>query len=701
MSSWATVREAILVFRSFNVRWLWAAYLLVMVLAVAAFATAWSARQDQLWQGIRDTGHEAAREVGLSTGSARDAVYMLQGVANGLFQQQAIQMSEERRALLVERLDLPGTFVLLPSANAVHREKRTPVVVQRDWPALSLVGAKPARGSETAREIEVALSLSPALIRAKATQKAAVAVYYLSGRGFHLIFPPAQDDLQLFTPDMLSRGAYLNGLVEGNPQRLPVWSVTYDDPKGNGLISTLAIPIDDADGNYRGVAAMDFQLDSLSQYVRRPALGIATAFILDGNDKVVAHPTMVGGSSDHAPTLDDVAKARGVAPGGWNALRTAPANNRLVLGDADALVFDIDTTPWRYVLMVDRAQLRWTALRGMAVEACGLVVLLMLLAYAESRRRGAVVSLRRKAAEEVLQAAPAPVAVMRQSDLSIVVANDALMRLFEAPLQADRLAAAETAHRQLRQLIRALTEQTQDDVDTMSDRPLQRADGTPLWVLVRCVPVVHEEQPAWLCSLTDVSALKQARDQLETLATTDPLTGALNRRAVSEVALAELRRAKRGGTSFAILLMDIDHFKRVNDTHGHQAGDRVLTQVATACGAQLREIDGFGRWGGEEFIALLPQTGLEGALVAAERMRQAVESLAVVSDSGVSIPVTLSVGVAVWQAQDDHLESLLMRADTALYKAKHDGRNQVCTAPAPPAVGAGRAVSDERPVSVL
>jgi diguanylate cyclase (GGDEF)-like protein len=667
------------VFRSFNVRWLWAVYVLMMALAVTAFVSAWSVRQHQLWQGMRDAGHEAAREVSLSTRSARDAVQMLQGVANGLFQQPAIQMNEERRALIVERLDLPGTFMLLPSANAVHREKRMPAVVQRDWPALSLVGTKPARGSELAREIEVALSLSPALIRAKSTQSAAAAVYYLSGRGFHLIFPPAQDDLQLFTPDMLGREVFQSGAVEGNPRRLPVWSQAYDDPKGNGLVSTLAIPIDDAEGDYRGVAAMDFQLDSLSQYVRRPALGIATAFIVDGHDKVIAHPTLLGGASDQAPTLDEVAKSHGVAAGQWNALRTAPANNRLVLGREDAMVFDIDTAPWRYVLTVDRTQLRWAALRGMGIEASGLLVLLLLLGYAESRRRGAVVSLRRKAAEEVLQAAPAPVAVMRQSDMSIVVANAALVQLFESPAHADASAAAESAHRQLRELIRTLTEQTLHEVDTMNDHPLLRADGSPLWVLVRCVPVIHEEQPAWLCSLTDVSALKQTRDQLEALATTDPLTGALNRRAVSEVAASELRRARRSGTPFAILLMDIDHFKRVNDTHGHQAGDRVLTQVATACRGKLREVDGFGRWGGEEFIALLPETGPEGALAAAERIRHAVESLVVVSDNGEPVPVTLSVGLAIWRAQDEQLEPLLLRADTALYKAKHDGRNRVCT----------------------
>jgi diguanylate cyclase (GGDEF)-like protein len=686
------------VFKSVSVRWLWVAYLAVAASALGAFAAAWSSRQDQLWQGIVDAGRDAAREVSLSTRSARDAVYMLQGVANGLFRQPGIQMSEARRTQVVQRLDLPGTFVLMPNAHAVHREARLSNSVYRDWPAFSLVGAMPARGSDLAREIEISLSLSPALVRAKTTQSAAVAVYYLSGQGFHLVYPPAQDDLQLFTSDMLQGVAYRSGLVASNPGRLPAWSVAYDDPKGNGLISTLAIPIDDAEGHYRGVAAMDFQLDNLSQYLRRPALGIATAFILNDDERVIAHPTLVRVSTEQAPTLDDVAHTRGAKAGAWALLSTAPANNRLQLGAEAAAVFDIEATPWRYVLMVDRAELRLTALRGMWVEACGVVVLLCLLAYAESRRRHAVVALRRKAAEEVLQAAPAPVAVMRQSDMSILVANEALMQLFDSPTRADRAAVAEIAHRQLRELIQPLTEQTLSDVDAMPQRPLRRFDGLPLWVLVRCVPAVHDEEPAWLCSLTDVSALKQTRDQLEALATTDPLTGALNRRAVSEAAQAELRRARRHGKPFAALLLDIDHFKRVNDTHGHQAGDRVLQQVAAACGAQLREIDRFGRWGGEEFIVLLPETDLDGALVVAERVRQAVAASSVAGDDGLPIAITTSIGVASLSLHDEPLEALLARADTALYQAKHEGRN--CVRAARVAAAAALALAASAPDAV-
>ncbi|SHM12015.1 diguanylate cyclase [Rhizobacter sp. OV335] len=662
----------------------WAAYATVVTLAVGVFVAAWSARQDRLWGDMQEAAHEAAREVGLSTRSARNSVFMLQGVANGLFQQQGLALSKEHQAALAERLDLPGTTVLLPITRAAHHTARASANNHSDSPAFSMAGVKPAPDSEAGldkgREIEIALSLGPALIQAKTTQSAAAAVYYLSGQGFHLIYPPASDDLQLFTPDMLARDPYRDGLVERNPGRTPVWSASYDDPKGNGLISTLAIPIDDAEGRYRAIAAMDFQLDSLSQYVRRPALGIATAFILDDRDRVIAHPTMVGGASDKAPTLQQVAQRAGA--GDWSALRTAPANNRQELAADWALVYDIESTPWRYAIVVDRAQLRWAALRTMPLEAGALAALLLLLGYAEKRRREALVSLRRKAAEDVLQAAPAPVAVLRQADLSIMMANAALLRLFGDDGTTDAASARRSAHEQLHDLIKSLSSQEQIEAGRVSEMCLHRDDSTPFWVLVRCVPLVHEDEPGWLCSLTEVTALKQAQDQLETLATTDPLTGALNRRAIAARGGVELKRVGRTAASFSVLLLDIDLFKRVNDEHGHPAGDRVLQAVSRACQGALRELDVFGRWGGEEFVALLPDTDHDGAVAAAERLRVAIEALSVEDDVGRPIRPTVSVGVAVVLPAGDSLEALLSRADTALYVAKAAGRNRVCVAPA-------------------
>ncbi|MEO8154500.1 MAG: hypothetical protein ABI605_15625, partial [Rhizobacter sp.] len=108
-------------FRSVSVRAHWAAYVIVLTLAVGAFAAGWSARQERMWQGMQAAAHDAAREVGLSTRLARDSIYMLQGVSNGLFQLESLELSEAHHAALAERLDLPGVFVLPPGVKAAHR----------------------------------------------------------------------------------------------------------------------------------------------------------------------------------------------------------------------------------------------------------------------------------------------------------------------------------------------------------------------------------------------------------------------------------------------------------------------------------------------------------------------------------------------------------------------------------------------------
>ena len=167
--------------------------------------------------------------------------------------------------------------------------------------------------------------------------------------------------------------------------------------------------------------------------------------------------------------------------------------------------------------------------------------------------------------------------------------------------------------------------------------------------------------------------------RLEHLATTDPLTGLLNRRALSERLTTEMERALRYDTSVALLLVDLDHFKRVNDTHGHLAGDGVLRVVAELLGEEARSSDLVGRYGGEEFLIVLPETDDAGAAVLAERMRERVAMHAFRAwEDGRTLRVTTSIGVATFPAaRIESVEDLFARADAALYRAKADGRDRV------------------------
>jgi diguanylate cyclase (GGDEF)-like protein len=169
--------------------------------------------------------------------------------------------------------------------------------------------------------------------------------------------------------------------------------------------------------------------------------------------------------------------------------------------------------------------------------------------------------------------------------------------------------------------------------------------------------------------------LRQKNAQLERLSLTDPLTGLYNRRQLMAVLQGELRRAARTGHEFAILMLDVDHFKTFNDAFGHQAGDAALTKVGEIFRTSLREVDCAARYGGEEFVALLPETGIERATEVAERICEAVRRERFEDEQ-----MTISIGVACYPAQGTTLESVIASADGALYQAKRLGRDCVSRA---------------------
>jgi two-component system cell cycle response regulator len=179
--------------------------------------------------------------------------------------------------------------------------------------------------------------------------------------------------------------------------------------------------------------------------------------------------------------------------------------------------------------------------------------------------------------------------------------------------------------------------------------------------------------------------LRENYNRSLSLALTDELTGLYNRRYVFAHLNELLGRIPEGGFETAVMLFDIDHFKLVNDRYGHPAGDAVLRELAGRAMRQVRSVDLVGRLGGEEFVVVMPETSLGGAIVVAERFRAAVAGDPfVLHDSGEQLAVTVSVGIAVSGDRQDTLDTLLKRADEALYAAKKSGRNRVIAAPAPP-----------------
>ena len=208
-----------------------------------------------------------------------------------------------------------------------------------------------------------------------------------------------------------------------------------------------------------------------------------------------------------------------------------------------------------------------------------------------------------------------------------------------------------------------------------------RKDGRPVWILAHTFLRYDEGgQPRWLeGTARDITTRKEMEEQLANLVRTDSLTGLYSRSYFMEQSEEIIRLMKRHHRPMSVMIADLDHFKRINDTYGHLGGDRVLVTFAETCRKVIRESDLLGRLGGEEFGLVLPETPLQQARVLAERLREATAE-AITMLEGRQISLTVSIGLVEMTQNEYSISTLLRRADHALYQAKDAGRNQVFAA---------------------
>lgn len=175
----------------------------------------------------------------------------------------------------------------------------------------------------------------------------------------------------------------------------------------------------------------------------------------------------------------------------------------------------------------------------------------------------------------------------------------------------------------------------------------------------------------------DISEQKQREERLHQRATRDSLTGAFNRGHFTETAAQEMERARRFSEPLSVAILDIDHFKKINDTYGHEVGDKAIIALVRICTDSIRKIDVLGRIGGEEFALLMPRANKEPAVEQLQRLRRRIAEQRVVIGGGREISFTASIGVASLRSTTRDLAELMRNADTALYRAKREGRNRV------------------------
>ncbi|GAA5785885.1 hypothetical protein GCM10007860_14970 [Chitiniphilus shinanonensis] len=205
---------------------------------------------------------------------------------------------------------------------------------------------------------------------------------------------------------------------------------------------------------------------------------------------------------------------------------------------------------------------------------------------------------------------------------------------------------------------------------------MRRWNGESFWASLSMSSVTVGEEITLMIGISDITERKRLEGELKRRATTDGLSGLTNRAHFMELANQELARAGRYKRQLALLMIDIDHFKRINDTYGHDVGDMAIKAVAKVLSSALRDVDVVARMGGEEFTALLPETSPDLAQAAAERVRAQIEAHRIVLGDGTVVQFTGSIGIAALRPEDQLIDDLLKRADVALYYAKQHGRNQ-------------------------
>ena len=278
----------------------------------------------------------------------------------------------------------------------------------------------------------------------------------------------------------------------------------------------------------------------------------------------------------------------------------------------------------------------------------------------------------------IIKSSPFPIILARLTDDKIVMANNNAVKLFGIlPQEVERYRLkdffVDVENRKL------LTERLEKEKEVQDFEILVKTPSgdTPFWLLTSVNVIDYNNDVVLYVAFQDITSRKNREVLLKNQAIRDPLTSLYNRRYFEEEVFNRIIEAKAEKSPYCVLMLDADHFKRVNDTYGHKVGDKVLIELASTCEKNLREHDIVARYGGEEFVVFLPKTSPSQAKVVAERLRESIASVIVYSDEGEEVRFTVSIGISTSEISDN-VGMLIKTSDEALYKAKESGRNRVC-----------------------
>ena len=281
-----------------------------------------------------------------------------------------------------------------------------------------------------------------------------------------------------------------------------------------------------------------------------------------------------------------------------------------------------------------------------------------------------------KRIEDIIRLSPFPIIISRLSDDKIMLANVNALKLFSIPVNdidrfklRDLFAEPDARH--------ALTENLEQNKEVQDFEILVKPPfgDTPFWVLTSANVIDYNNNFAIYTAFQDITTRKNKENLLKNQAIRDPLTSLYNRRYFEEEVGKRITEAKVNGSEYAVLMIDADHFKNVNDTYGHKTGDKVLIELASTCERALRENDIIARYGGEEFVIFLAKTDVDSAKMVADRLCETIAKVVVHADDNTPVTFTVSIGISSSDVSDN-IDHLIKMADEALYRAKNNGRNR-------------------------
>ena len=630
------------------------------MLTLAGFSKLWDAKVDAALALADHSLADARLSMSAKVKAASDHAAMLQTAA------------ELALAAHSAPFDSMG-FIASPDRQGYANSEADP----RTAPWIALGGELPRPGSARAGELAMAASLAPLFARVRTDLADAAWVHYVSKARFTVAMPFRKDVLQ-WTDALLQREMFRQATPEHDPSRGLLWSGIYLDAGGAGRMCSVVMPVDDPGGGFRGTVGIDFTPHELNATIRHAGLEFGRAYVVNPSGQVLASSLAPAGADDsqHAigellapPLAGRVSELLDAAPdryqrhGGWLVLTTGLA-----------------PSPWKLLFVVDRWHVRLLVLRQMDVEALGAALVFGILALFERNRRTSRSLKKFSAAVE-----NSSVSIMitdRAGVIEYVNRSFTTITGFLAKEAIGRTPALLKSGAMEGEVYAGLWTTILSGRSWTGELLNKRRDGSLYWEGTQISPIFNTGGKiiSFVSIKDDITEKRRIQEELSFLSTTDTLTKIANRRRFLEALEAQMAGAGRDGFYPSLLILDVDHFKRVNDRFGHATGDRALVAVAAACVKVVRQTDLAARLGGEEFAVLLPSCGQDEAYDVAECLRETIAAGQLHAEDGTPFCVTASIGVAT-AAADDTAEALLARADGALYRSKRSGRNQATMAP--------------------